>query len=72
MKECWINVYKYYKAWDGEYAILHGTDQFRSREAARYYLPSMGLTVAYRIHVKMKPIATDYVQFYGRARSATH
>lgn len=54
MRECWINVYKWIPPWDNVAHIVYGIDQFKSREAAMCYMPSMNLTVVYRIHVRLK------------------
>lgn len=54
MQECWINVYKWWNNYSGEWAIYVGTECFNSNYDAQMYIPSWGLTVAYRIHVRMK------------------
>ena len=54
MRECWINVYKWYNCYNNKYAILTGTYHFESKERAIAYITSWGLSVAYRIHVRMK------------------
>lgn len=53
-RECWINVYKWWDAYNNKWAILMGKDHFETKWLAQSYLPSFGLTVAYRIHVRMK------------------
>lgn len=54
MLECWMNVYKWFNNYTNEYTIFVGKDKFPSIFTATAYRPSFGLTVAYRLHVKLK------------------
>ena len=54
MKECWINVYKWFDPHQLKYLTFPGKDCFTSREDAISHIPSFGLKIAYRIHVRMK------------------
>ena len=54
MKECWINVYRWWDDYNFKYQMILGAYKFWSKEDAISYNPSFGLSVAYRIHVRMK------------------
>lgn len=52
MREYWVNVYKYWMA--GEWYVLVGAQQFKNKSEALCYMPSVGLSVTYLIHVRLK------------------
>lgn len=45
MRECWINVYKWWNNFEQEYEILHGKDYFKTENDAMRYFPSWELSV---------------------------